>query len=319
VRFQAAAVLVCACLVGCTASPTPTASSSATPNLVNSSPSLATASPTATPPAPQLPGPVDHVFLVIYENHAYEQIVGASAAPYINGLIANGALATNYHGVAHPSLPNYLALFAGTTFGVTSDCDPTARGCHFAAASLPDRIEAAGLTWSAYFDHMPSPCTAEDAGGYRVHHDPFLYFDPIAKDPGRCAAHVLPLARLATDLLNPATTPNLAVIVPGNDHNMHDGSIRTGDTWLRDTLAPILDSPAWAAGRSLIVFTFDEDDGSTANRVVTLFFGPAARIGHRSGVAYTHYSLLRTLEDWLGVAPLTANDRAARPMSDLIH
>lgn len=313
-----AVVLLCAWLTGCAASPSPTASSSGTPP-----PSLPatpeTASPQATASVHRLPGPVDHVFVVIYENHAGDQIVGSSSAPYMNQLIGQGALATNYHAVAHPSLPNYLALVGGSTFGITSDCSPSESGCHFAAPSLPDRIEAAGLSWRGYFDHMPQACASQDAGDYRVHHNPFLYFDPIARNPGRCAGHVLPFRSLAADLASPASTPNLAIIVPGNDHNMHSGSVRAGDTWLRAALAPIFASPAWAEGRSLVVLTFDEDDGSTDNRVATVFVGPPARSGYRSGVAYTHYSLLRTLEDWLSLAPMTANDRAARPMSDLLR
>jgi hypothetical protein len=314
-RPRAAAVLVCAWLVGCAASPVP-----ASPSAVSSA-GLGT-EPSGLPAAsstPQLPGPVDHIFVVIDENRPYSQIVGAASAPYINELIGRGALATDYHAVGHPSLPNYLALVGGSTFGVTSDCEPTERGCHFAATSLPDRIEAAGLSWRAYFDHMPVPCGTENNGGYRVHHNPFLYFDRIADDAARCQDHVVPLGSLGTDLVSPQTTTNLAFIVPGNDHNMHDGSVRSGDQWLREALAPVFASPAWTGGRSLLVLTFDEDDGSEQNRVVTLFFGPAARAGYRSTSAYTHYSLLRMFEDWLAVAPLTANDRSAEPMSDLLR
>lgn len=317
-RVRLAVVLLCAWLTACAASPSLNASIPASPP-PSPTPTTATPSPQATPSQPRLPGPVDHVFLVIYENHAYDQIVGSSSAPYINGLIRQGALATNYHAVAHPSLPNYIALFGGSTFGITSDCDPTVKGCHFASPSLPDRIEAAGLTWRGYFDHMPKACGTQDAGNYRVHHDPFLYFDPIARNQERCARHVQPFDSLYADLASPASTPNLAVIVPGNDHNMHDGSVLAGDTWLKAALTPIFASPAWAEGRSLVVLTFDEDDGSTDNRVVTLFVGPPARSGYRSSVPYTHYSLLRTLEGWLGVPPLTANDRPARPMSDLLR
>ena len=320
-RVRTASVLLSAILGACAASPAPSASPATSSLPPTGTPTVTQpASPSQTPTAaPSLPGPVDHVFVVIEENHAYQQVVGSAAAPYINELIATGALATNYHAVTHPSLPNYLALFGGSTFGVTSDCQPSARGCHFGDVSLPDRLEAVGLSWRGYFDHMPAPCTATDSGSYRVHHDPFLYFDRIAAQPDRCAAHVVPLERLATDLDTADTTPNLAVIVPGNDHNMHDGSVRAADTWLRQTIALILASPAWSGGRAILILTFDEDDGSATNQVATVFYGSAARAGYRSSVTYTHYSLLRTLEDWMGVSPMTANDRAARPMSDLVR
>lgn len=265
-----------------------------------------------------LAGPVDHIVVVVEENHGFNQIVGNPSATYINELIGNGALATNSHGVAHPSLPNYLALIGGSTFGVTSDCAPTDAGCHFSAASLPDRLEAAGLTWRGYFEDMPRPCAFENHGTYTTHHDPFVYFDQISRDAQRCAAHVVPLGALSADLARPETTPNFAFIAPGNAHNMHSGSIRSADRWLHDQLATVFASPAWSEGRTLLVLTFDEDDGSSTNHILTLFYGPPARTGFRSDAMYTHYSLLRTIDDLLGVKPI-ANDRDAAPMSGLLR
>jgi acid phosphatase len=299
-------------LAGCANPPAPGTTAPTTTS------STASGSSSATPSASHLPGPVDHIFVVVEENHDYGQIVGNPSAAYLNELIGKGALATNAHAVAHPSLPNYLALVAGSTFGVTSDCAPTESGCHFPNVSLPDRLEAAGLTWRGYFEDMARPCGLENRDTYTVHHDPFIYFDRIAGNPQRCAAHVVPLGALSSDLATSGTTPNFALIVPGNAHNMHDGSVRAADTWLRDQLVGLFASPAWTDGRSLLVVTTDEADGSASNRILTFFYGPAARAGFRSDTAFTPYSLLRTVDDLLGVAPV-AQDAHATSMRSLLR
>ena len=270
-------------------------------------------------PAAHLSGPVDHVVVVIEENHGFDQIAGSPQAPYLNSLIQRGALASDYHAVAHPSLPNYLALIGGSTFGITQDCSPKQTGCHTGATSLPDRIEAAGLSWRGYFEGMPGPCTTRSSGAYRVHHDPFVYFDAIRQDNARCRAHVVPLSALASDFASEATTPRFSLIVPTNADNMHSGTITAADSWLRGALTRVLASPAWRAGRTLLIVTWDEDDGSPANRVATIFYGGPVKTGFRSLTPYTHYSLLRTIENWLGLPTLTAQDAGAAPMSDMLR
>jgi acid phosphatase len=275
--------------------------------------------------SPQPPGGVvpqfDHVFVVVEENHDYGQIIGSADAPYLNFLAGQGASATDYHGVAHPSLPDYLALIGGDTYGVTTDCSPADTGCSFATANLADRLEAAGLTWRGYFDGMPTPCRTTSSGGYRVHHNPFVYFEAIRNDAARCANRVRPLGDLATDLATASGTPTLALVVPDSCNDMHDCSIATGDAWLRRTLPAILDSPAWAAGNSLLIITFDEDAGTTGNgnRVAALFYGPSVRPRSAFTPRSDHYSLLRTLESAWSLPTLTANDAAAGPMDGIFR
>ena len=264
---------------------------------------------------------LDHVFVVVEENHDYSQIIGSTEAPYLNFLAGEGASATDYHAVARPSLPDYLALIGGDTFGVTTDCSPADIGCSFATANLADRLEAAGLTWRGYFEGMPTPCRTTSSGGYRVHHDPFVYFDDIRNDSARCASGVRPLGDLATDLATPSGTPTLALVVPDTCNDMHDCSIATGDAWLRRTLPAILDSPAWAAGNSLLIITFDEDAGTTGNgnRVAALFYGPSVRPHSAFTTRSDHYALLRTLETAWSLPTLTANDAAARSMDGIFR
>ena len=191
-------------------------------------------SPT-TAPGPTVPR-FDHIFVVVDENHSYEQIIGSPDAPYLDFLAGEGTSATDFHGLTHPSLPNYLGLIGGDTFGVATDCSPTDPGCSVAAPSLPDRIEDAGLTWRGYFDGMGSPCVTSSSGSYRINHNPFIYFDPIRTSTARCAAAVRPFGDLSTDLASRSTTRNLSFIVPDNCHDMHDCPVKAGDDWLRGVL-----------------------------------------------------------------------------------
>ena len=263
----------------------------------------------------QSPQPIDHVFVVVEENHAFDQVIGSADAPYLNSLAGEGVLATDYHGITYPSLPNYLALVGGDTFGITADCAPADVGCTIDAPNLADRLEAQGRTWRGYFDGMAAPCGLTSAGTYRVNHDPFVYFADIGTNPSRCAAGVRPIADLASDLAADSTTPSLAFIVPDRCHDMHDCPVATGDEWLRAVLPPIFDSPAWTGGRSVLVITFDEDDGLSQNRVATVLLGPSVVPHGRLGGTTDHYRLLRTLEDAWALPPLAANDEAALPMT----
>src|SRR5262245_60868789 len=171
----------------------------------------ATVTTAASPPA------YAHIFFVIDENHGYSQVIGSSSAPYINSLANANGLATNAYAVAHPSLPNYLALIGGSTFGITSDCTT----CWINAPNLADSIESSGRTWHAYMESMTTPCQLSDGGGYVQKHNPFVYFNDI-RTTARCAANVLPYTRLATDLTSAATTPNFVWITPTLCNDMHD-------------------------------------------------------------------------------------------------
>lgn len=239
--------------------------------------------------------------------------------PTANATAANTyARAENYDAITHPSLPNYLDLFAGSDYGITRNCNPSA-SCHIDARNLADNLEAAGLSWKGYFESMDTPCKVTDGGGYIAHHNPFIYFDDIRTNATRCASHVVNYAVLAADLASTATSPNYALIVPNNCNNTHDCSIATGDAWLAAQLPLILASPACTVERCLLVLTWDEDDGSQGNHVLTVFAGSAARTGSVSATRYDHFSLLRTVEDVFDLPTQTANDAAASPMLDLLR
>lgn len=272
---------------------------------------------TGTPPSSL--SNIKHIFVVVMENKRYEDIWGSASAPYINSLGTQYARAANYRALTYPSLPNYLQLFAGTSGGITTDCSPS-DSCHLNARNLGDSLDARGLSWKAYMESMPTPCALSNSGDYVVRHNPLVYFDGIRNDPLRCAAHDVPFSVLAVDLLTAATTPSYAFISPNVCNDMHDCSIATGDNWLKTHLPDLLNSPACTSDTCLLILTWDEDDRTGGNHVLTIFAGSAAQTGGvASTVSYNHYSLLRTVEDIYGLPALTVNDEVAAPMFDLLR
>ena len=255
----------------------------------------------------------DHVFIILMENRSEAQIIGdTNQAPYINQLAAEYGLATNYAAVSHPSLPNYLALTGGDTLGITTDCT----SCFVSAPNLVmDRIVPSGRTWKAYMEGMPSSCWLGDSHLYVQRHDPFVYYANIRS--GAQCDNVVSMSGLADDLASADTTPNYVWISPDLCNDMHDCPTSTGDAWLQNTVPTILGSPAFTTQTSMLLITWDEDDDSTlANQVPLLVVSPRVPAGYRSSVPYTHYSLLRTIEDAWALQPLSANDAAATPLSD---
>jgi phosphatidylinositol-3-phosphatase len=296
----ALAALAALALAGCTA-PAPAA------------PSTARASAPASTSAAS--AGLQHVVVLVLENKPSSRILSSPEAPYLNALARRSAVATNYSAIRHPSLPNYLAMTSGTTAGVTSDCDPDA--CGASVRTIAGEITASGRSWRMYAEAMPAPCTLHDAGRYAVRHNPFLYDSDITGDAAGCAEHDVPYSRLATDLKR-GTLPDLAFISPDLCNDMHDCSVATGDSWLAREVPKILGAGAFRDSRSLLVVTFDEGVREQ-NTVATVLAGPAARAGARSARPYTHYSLLRTIEDAWHLAPLAKGDAAATPMSDLLR
>ncbi|HVX06979.1 alkaline phosphatase family protein [Humibacter sp.] len=259
---------------------------------------------------------LQHVVVIMDENKPSTSVIGNPDAPYLNALAQAGARASHYSAITHPSLPNYLALTAGSTAGITADCAP-GPGCLATGHNLAEELDRGGLTWKMYAESMPAPCTASDAGLYVVRHNPFLYFPSVTRDSSYCRAHDVPFDRLKSDLSTSGALPDFSFVSPNLCDDMHNCSVATGDAWLATNVPKILDSPAFAAQRSLLVVTFDEGD-SDSNLVACVFAGPAARPHAVVSTSFTHYSLLRTVEDALGLAPLTANDARAEPMTQLL-
>jgi phosphatidylinositol-3-phosphatase len=257
-------------------------------------------------------GPPAHIAVIVMENEEYGSIIGSRSAPYINGLARQYALARRTYAVSHPSLPNYLALTGGSTFGISSDCTD----CTVHGTSLVDQLERAGMSWRAYMEGLPRPCfTGASAGDYAKKHDPFVYFVPVARAPSRCD-RVVPFDRLATDERN-ATLPQFVWITPNLCHDMHDCSVSTGDRFLSAVVPPLLQA---LGPRGLLFLTWDEgssDSGccrlAAGGHVVTIVAGPEARPGAVLNVPTDHYSVLQTIEDVLGLPRLGGAACACTP------
>src|SRR5437868_8450563 len=286
-----------------TARPTPAPTPTSTPTPTRTPAPTPTPTPTPAPTPTPTPTPAalpafSHVFTIVMENEESTSITGNSAAPYINGLANSYGLATQYYAVSHPSLPNYLALTAGSTFGINSDCTT----CWVNASNVADQIEASGRSWKAYMEGMPSACFVGDAYPYMQKHNPWIYYNDIRTNATRCAAHVVPFSQFGTDLSG-GSVPNYVWITPNMCNDMHDCSIATGDSWLSQQVPGILNSSAFRNGGVLFI-TWDEGSTSAGcctdaagGRVVTLVISPLGRTGFQSSTPETHYSLLRTIED----------------------
>jgi len=243
----------------------------------------------------------DHVVIVMEENHGYSEIIGSASAPYINSLADSGALFTKSYAITHPSQPNYLDLFSGSNQGVTDDSCPHT----FTTRNEERGLRAVGLTFKGYSEGLPGKgsevCTS---GEYARKHVPWTNF---TNDPAKTN---LPFTRFPT---NYAKLPTVSWVIPDLRDDMHDGSIAQGDTWLENNLSAYV---TWAmSNNSLLIVTWDEDDGSENNRVATIFVGPMVKSGQYSE-NINHYTVLRTIEAMYGLKPV-GGSRGIKPITDV--
>jgi len=297
------------CLSGClstsppvmlelpTASPVPSATDTPTATITpTSSPAR---SSTSTPTAVESTGlpAFKHIFLIVMENKEEDRIIGNSHAPYFNQLAEQYASAANYYGITHPSLPNYLALIGGDTFGINSDCVK----CYVDGDNLATQLAEAGRSWKAYIESMPNPCfIGDDRALYAQKHNPFIYFDSVRTNPELCN-QVVPLPELSADL-EQNNLPDFVWITPDMCNSMHDCAIEVGDSWLQSWVPQITASDAWK-DQSVLFITFDEGDTfdgcciyAHGGHILMLVVSPLVKPGFVSPVEYNHYSLLRTIE-----------------------
>jgi phospholipase C len=260
---------------------------------------------TATKP----PGTYAHVIWIVLENHGLNQIVGSSSAPYLTSLARSCGLATNYSAVTHPSLPNYVALTSGDTQGVGDDAPPTDHPLD--AVSL---FEQAGSAKS-YEESMPWNCALTSSGAYAVKHNPEAYYTRIRSD---CVKRDVPMGTTSHGAFHTAlkndTLPRFSFVTPNLCNDMHDCSVATGDAWLKRWIPRITASKSYQAGRTALFVTWDENDGSSGNRVAAIVASPFTRSGTKSSTAFNHYSLLRTTEQLLGISTHLGHAASAASM-----
>lgn len=245
------------------------------------------------PPIPTHSVPsLDHVIVVVMENHSYDDV---RVLPYTASLIAGNSSFSNSFALTHPSQPNYIAMWAGATFGVSNDNCP-APGSPYPYENLGHACEAAGVTWRAYSENLPSPgspvCSA-GGGLYVRKHDPWTNFSNVDHLNER------PYTDLATDIAG-GTLPRLAYVIPNQCNNTHDCPLAVGDNWLAANLPAMIDA---VGPNGVVILTWDEDDNSSSNHILTVFAGPTVLPGYVATRTVNHYTVLRTICDALGLAP----------------
>ena len=291
-----------------------------------------------TPPVSTV-GELDHVFLVYMENKGYTNIVGSPNAPVINSYFNTYGSANQMYAITHPSTPNYSAVVGGSDFNINYDCDENCVD----APNLSNTIADAGKTWAAYEQNGGGYTNAGELG--------FLTFSNIYNNPDRVNANIRPLTQMATDLADPSTTPNFVWWAADEDNNMEGPvdtlrgavsfalsqitnqqyNVKAGDNFIAETIPTIMSSNTWLDPneKSAIFLTWDEDNNNLSlgfdnqgNHIVMIVIPSPGAIaaGMRSGnfqvsERYDHYSMMRTIEESLGLAPLTQNDRYAVPMN----
>jgi phosphatidylinositol-3-phosphatase len=253
--------------------------------------------------AAALPTPA-HVVIVVEENRSQANIIGNKSAPFINALAAGGAMMAQSFAEAHPSEPNYLALFAGDTFGLTKDTCPVNGGN---LPNLGSELLAAGQTFVGFAEGLPAVgSTVCTAGKYARKHVPWANFTNVP------ATNSVPFSAFPAPG-NYASLPTVSFVIPNNDDNMHDGSIAQGDAWLNRQLSGYAN---WAvANNSLLIVTWDEDDNTNRNQIPTVFYGAHVQPGTYND-QISHYNVLATLEQMYGL-PKTGNATNAAAIADI--
>lgn len=267
----------------------------------------------AAPASAATPPEQSRLALVVLENREYEEVLGNPAAPYLNHLVERGAIATNYYGVTHPSLPNYLALFAGDTFGIDENCTD----CVVYGPNLATQLSRAGISWRAYMESMPSRCfTGSSFGRYAKRHNPFAYFPSVTALPRRCN-RIVPETRLVADL-DRHRLPEFIWLTPDLCHDGHDCALDAVDWYLWLLLPRVIHQ---LGPHGLLVLTFDEglsDAGCCGSpgggRIPTVLVGPGVPRGKEILRPANHYSLLASIEDRFGL-PRLRNAATAPPLA----
>jgi len=266
-----------------------------------------------SPAAPASPGPPGspvtgtaaipapaHTLIVVLENRSYGQVIGDPGAPFINSVVHRSALFTDAHAITHPSQPNYLDLFSGSTQGVTDDSCPH----RFSAPNLAAELLAAHDTFAGYSEGLPvtgSPVCS--AGGYARKHVPWSNFSNVPASASK------PFAAFPAG--NYARLPTVSFVIPDLCHDMHDCSVAVGDLWLREHAGPYL---SWAmTHHSLLIVAWDENNGSPGNQIPLIFAGEMVRPG-RYSQRVTHDNVLATIEAAYGL-PRIGRSAGAAPIT----
>ncbi len=257
------------------------------------------------------PTAINRVFVIEFENAELSTVL--NNGPFFKSLYDTYGKAANYFAACHPSAPNYLAETCGATLQCGSDSYNT-----YNVKNIADVVEAAGLTWIAYMQNMPSPCDKSSSGLYVVRHNPFVYYQDIVNNTTRCNSHVVP----ATSFDPTKIPPNFVWFTPNLDNDGHDTSVSFADTWFKGFF-PTLLSQSWAATTAFFI-VWDEGstsagfDGVSGGHIYFVAVSPLSK-GKSITTNATHYNLLTTVEYLLGLSSTGHNDDPTKfpPMTGL--
>jgi hypothetical protein len=258
---------------------------------------------------PTPPAQYEHVVWIVMENHSFDQIIGSPDAPYINQLADEHGLATGFYAESHPSLPNYIAMTSGSTQGISDDDDPTSHPLDVPSlfSLLP------GGASRSLLESMPGNCARSDSGDYAVRHNPQAYYVNLGGD---CATYNVPLGD------PPDLSARFTFVTPNLVHDMHNGTVADGDTWLSTFIPKVLSGAEYAAGRTALFLTWDEDGsilGAGDNHIPTLAIAPSVAPGTRVADRLDHYAMLRATQEMLRVTPLLGAAAGAADMRTPLH
>ena len=266
----------------------------------------------------------NHVFLLMEENHSFEQVIGNPAMPYLNSLAKSYAVAANYNANSHYSIPNYFWITAGSYVTLS---DGTTQ--NFDVNNVTRLLNTAGKTWKAYVESLPSAgYVGPSTGNYQKNHNPFSYFTDVVNSSDKL--NMVPFTQFSTDLSN-NNLPNYAFLKPNGLNDGHNGSLSAADAWLKANIAPLLAKPMFQSGGNGILFiTFDESydadcrpltscpslpENGGGGRVATLIISPLVKAGYTSSVFYQHPSVLKTMLLALGISGAPGAAQNAAPLA----
>jgi phospholipase C len=279
---------------------------------------------------------VKHVVVIFMENNSYNTIMGSSSTPYIHRLAHSCGLATNYHNITHPSLPEYIAATTGASYAQLApflpDCTPSI-GCEWRGDNIFNQLNGQHRSWKSYAESMPSRCGKADAGYYAPRHNPAVYYPDLAN----CGKNDVPLGTTSNSPLlknfsRERTAPAYAWITPNLCSDMHGTSgcpsnlLKTGDNWLSHWIPKLRSTAVYKKHDTVIFLAWDEGEGGNGYtgencsqyphdvscHVVMIVIGPSVKRGRRVGRLFNHYSLLKSSEILLGLPQL---DQAASAKS----
>ena len=247
------------------------------------------------------------VMIIVLENTNYEK---ALMQPFLSDFAKRGAILENMTALTHPSQGNYISMIAGDTFNIKDD-----KKIDLTEKNIADLLEAKGLTWKVYAEGFPGNCFLGDSAGYVRKHVPFISFKAISTNPARCK-NILNADQMMVDLKSDSL-PNYSLYIPNMKNDGHDTGVAFADNFLANKFGKLMKDPQFME-QMLLVITFDESGNKKDNKIYTAIYGDSVIAGAISKKPYTHYSILKTIENIFELGSLNRKDAEASDISEVL-